>query len=88
MDPILQPGSLAVLDRHYNSLAPYRGHQPNLYAIRSGPSLLIRYAETDHNHLILRPHSPTHPVHLIPLPSDESPADYIVGRVCMIFSEY
>ena len=88
MDPILQPGSLAVLDRHYNSLAPYRAHQPNLYAIRHGASLLIRYAELDHNHLILRPHSPTHPIHLIPLTPNESPSGHIVGRICMIFSEY
>jgi hypothetical protein len=88
MDPLLQPGSLAVLDRHYTSLAPYRSHQPNLYAIRSGSSLLIRFAETDQNHLILRPHSPAYPIQLIPLTPNESPSDYIVGRICMVFSEY
>ena len=88
MDPLVAPGAIAVLDRHYNSLAPYRAHQPNLYAIRHGASLLIRYAELDHNHLILRPHSPTHPIHLIPLTPNESPSNHIVGRICMIFSEY
>ena len=28
------------------------------------------------------------PIQLIPLALQESPADYIVGRVCMVFSEF
>ena len=88
MEPLLLPGALVVLDRHYNSLAPYRVHQPTLYAVRSGSTLLIRFLEVDENHLILRPHAPTFPIQLIPLASRESPADHIVGRVCMVFSEF
>jgi hypothetical protein len=87
MDPLLSPGAIAVLDRHYNSLAPYRAHQPTLYAIRCGAALLLRFVDYDEGRLILRPYSRDFPVQLLPLASHETPADYIVGRVCLIFSE-
>ncbi|MEO8737189.1 MAG: hypothetical protein ABI380_11695 [Edaphobacter sp.] len=87
MEPLLAPGAIAVLDRHYNSLAPYRAHQPTLYAVRCGAALLLRYVDFDEGRLILRPYSRDFPVQLIPLASHESPADYIVGRVCLVFSE-
>jgi hypothetical protein len=88
MEPLLLPGAIAVLDRHYNSLAPYRAQQPTLYAVRSGSNLLIRFVEVDEGHLILRPYSAAFPIQLLPLASSESPSDYIVGRVCMVFSEF
>jgi plasmid maintenance system antidote protein VapI len=87
MDPLLSPGAIAVLDRHYNSLAPYRAHQPTLYAVRCGAALLLRFVDFDEGRLILRPYSRDFPVQLLPLGSHETPADYIVGRVCLIFSE-
>jgi transcriptional regulator with XRE-family HTH domain len=87
MDPLLAPGAIAVLDRHYNSLAPYRAHQPTLYAVRCGAALLLRFVDFDEGRLILRPYSRDFPVQLIPLATHETPADYIVGRVCLIFSE-
>lgn len=87
MEPLLAPGAIAVLDRHYNSLAPYRAHQPTLYAVRCGAALLLRFADFDEGRLILRPYSRDFPVQLLPLASHESPADYIVGRVCLVFSE-
>lgn len=87
MEPVLSPGSIAVLDRHYNSLAPYRAHQPTLYAVRSGAALLVRFVDFDEGRLILRPYSRSFPVQLVPLGAHESPGDYLVGRVCLIFSE-
>ena len=87
MDPLLAPGAIAILDRHYNSLAPYRAHQPTLYAVRCGASLLLRFVDFDEGRLILRPYARTFPVQLLPLANHESPADYIVGRVCLVFSE-
>lgn len=87
MEPLLAPGAIAVLDRHYNSLAPYRAHQQTLYAVRCGAALLLRYVDFDERRLILRPYSRDFPVQLLPLASHESPADYIVGRVCLVFSE-
>ena len=88
MDPLVMPGALVVLDRHYNSIAPYRSHQPTLYAVRSGAALVIRYVEFDEGRLILRPYSMGFPVQLLAMAAHESPADYIVGRVCMVFSEF
>jgi hypothetical protein len=87
MDPLVSSGAIAVLDRHYNSLAPYRAHQPTLYAVRSGPALLLRFVDFDEGRLILRPYSRDFPIQLLPLATHETPADYIVGRVCLVFSE-
>lgn len=88
MDPVLSPGALVVLDRHYNSLAPYRAHQRTLYAVRSGAALAIRFLEYDDGRLILRPLSNQFPVQLLGLANHESPADYIVGRVCLVIAEF
>lgn len=87
MEPLLSPGAIAVLDRHYNSLAPYRAQQPTLYAVRCGAALLLRFVDFDEGRLILRPYSRAFPVQLLAPSAHESPADYLVGRVCMIFSE-
>jgi len=87
MEPLLSPGAIAVLDRHYNSLAPYRAHQPTLYAVRCGAALLLRFVDFDEGRLILRPYSRDFPVQLLPLATHEAPADYLVGRVCLVFSE-
>lgn len=87
MDPVLVPGAIAVLDRHYNSLAPHRPHQRNLYAVRSGGGLVLRYVEFENGTLILRPFSGAFPVQLIGLSARQTPADALVGRVCLVISE-
>ncbi len=87
MEPMLAAGTIAVLDRHYNSLAPYRSHQPTLYAVRFGGALLLRFVDLDEGHMILRPYSRTFPIQLLTVGADDSPADYIVGRVCILLSE-
>jgi hypothetical protein len=87
MEPVLSPGTIAVLDRHYNSLAPYRAHQPTLYAVRCGAALLLRFVDFDEDRLILKPYVRSFPVQLLALDAKEAPADYIVGRVCILLSE-
>ena len=87
MEPMLAAGTIAVLDRHYNSLAPYRSHQPTLYAVRFGGALLLRFVDLDEGRLILRPYSRVFPIQLLTVAAGESPADYIVGRVCILLSE-
>ena len=84
MEPVIGTGALVVLDRHYNSLAPYRAQQRTMYAVRCGAGLVLRYLEFDDGKLILRPLSQAFPVQLLGLGSHESPADYIVGRVCLV----
>jgi len=87
MEPVLMVGTIAVLDRHYNSLAPYRSRQQTLYAVRYGAALLLRFVDFDEDRLILRPYAREFPVQLLTMGVGEVPADYIVGRVCLLISE-
>jgi hypothetical protein len=87
MNPILIPHAIVVLDRHYNSLAPYQPSRPNIYAANIANSLSFRYVGFDSDHLILRPHAIDHPIELLSLEPGESPSSYIVGRVCICISE-
>ena len=45
MEPLILPDALVLLDRHYTSLMPYRPDRPNLYAVRSGSHLTLRYVD-------------------------------------------
>jgi hypothetical protein len=87
MDPLVLPEAITLIDRHYNSLHPYRPNRPNLLAIRNGGRLTIRYADFLANRLVLRPHSIAAPVELIDLAPGESPGDLIAGRVALILNE-
>jgi hypothetical protein len=87
MGPLLPSGAIVVLDRHYNSLAPYRAGQASIFAVRFGPMLMLRHVDYDDRHLILRPYVREMPVQLLPLAENESPGDYIIGRVCMVQAE-
>jgi transcriptional regulator with XRE-family HTH domain len=87
MDPIVLPEAITLIDRHYNSLHPYRPNRPNLLAIRNGGRLSIRYADFLANRLVLRPHFTGSPVELIELAPGESPMDVIAGRVALILNE-
>ncbi len=87
MDPLLFPDALAVIDRHYNALVPYRAGRPNLYAVRGGAHLVLRYADFAEAQLVLRPLSMSFPVDLIEIGPDASPGEYIAGRVCLTINE-
>jgi hypothetical protein len=87
MAPVLVPHAIVVLDRHYNSLAPYQPSRPNLYAVSVGSSLSFRYVGFDADRLILRPHALDHAVELLNVGPNESPSDFIVGRVCVCIFE-
>ena len=87
MDPLVLPEAFAVIDRHYNSLAPYRPSRPNLYAVRNGAHLTLRYADFLSARLILRPHNIAFPVDLLEIGHDESPTELIAGRVVLLVNE-
>lgn len=87
MEPLVLPEAIALIDRHYNSLLPYRPNRPNLYAVRHGAHLMLRYAEFHSNRLILRPHNIAFPVELITMDPEESPTDLLTGRVALILNE-
>jgi|SRR5579875_933748 len=87
MDPILKALSIAVIDRHYNSLAPVDPPYPNLYAIRSGSSLVFRYATLDGRRLLMRPRLLSVPVETVEASPYESTNELLVGRVCLCVTE-
>jgi hypothetical protein len=84
MYPRLLPGSTVLLDRHYNSLKPYRKGEPNMYAVLKNRTCLVRYVETSRNQLVLRPHNPSFPVGVIMIESGKQASHYLVGRVCHV----
>lgn len=87
MAPLVPAHSIALIDRHYNSLLRYEPGRLTLFAVRYGHSLLLRYLDFDAGRLVLRPYSTSHPVQLIEPAPHESPSDYITGRVCLLISE-
>ncbi len=57
------------------------------YAVRTGSGLTLRYVEFDSGALVLRPLSLDYPVEVVRLAAHETPADSLVGRVCLVLSE-
>jgi len=84
MYPRMLPGATLLIDRHYNSLAPYRKGENNMYAVRKDDSCVIKYVETAGDNLILRPHNQAYPVEILPMEEGKKSGEYIVGRVCYV----
>ena len=84
MYPRTMLGATLLLDRHYNSLTPYRKGESNIYAVRKDGTCTIKYVESADGHLILRPHNPAYPIEIIALEDGQKPGDHIVGRVCYV----
>jgi hypothetical protein len=87
MAPRLLPGALLLLDRHYNSLTPYRKGEFNMYAVLKNDTCAVRYVEESESQLILRPHNQSSPIEIIAIAEGKSPSDYLVGRVCHVGME-
>ena len=74
MYPRLNYQALPVLvDRHYNSLKPYRRREANMYAVNKLGVCTIKYVETTGDHLILRPHNPAYPIEILPIEHGKVP---------------
>jgi len=87
MHPRLQPGALVLIDRHYNSLEPYRRGELNMYAVQVDDALRLRYVERAGHNLILRPHNQSYAVEIVPLEEGDNVSDYLLGRVCFVGME-
>jgi phage repressor protein C with HTH and peptisase S24 domain len=83
MYPRLLPGATLLIDRHYNSLKPYRKAESNMYAINNHGSCTVKYVELAGRQLVLRPHNQAYPVEVLSL-GDRRPSDFIVGRICHV----
>jgi len=84
MYPRLLPGATLLIDRHYNSLKPYRKGEFNMYAVLKDENCTIKYVETAGSHLILRPQNQAYPIEVVTIVEGKSASDYIVGRVCHV----
>jgi hypothetical protein len=84
MYPRLLPGATVLIDRHYNSLKPYRKNESNMYAVLKNGVCTIKYVEIAGNHLVLRPHNPAYPVEVQPIEKGKTATDYIIGRICYV----
>jgi hypothetical protein len=82
MYPRLLPGATVLIDRHYNSLEPYRKNELNMYAVRTKDACMVRYVELASRNIVLRPHNHSHAVEVLTMSEGEALADYLVGRVC------
>jgi SOS-response transcriptional repressor LexA len=87
MYPRLLPGATLLIDRHYNSLDPYRKNEHNMYAVRKDGGCTVKYVERAGDTLVLRPHNQAYPVTVINVEEGKTYADYIVGRVCHVSIE-
>jgi hypothetical protein len=87
MYPRLLPGATVLIDRHYNSLQPYRRNEPNMYAVRHSGGATVKYVELSGRNLILRPHNQSYPITVVEIEEDRTFADYIIGRVCHVAIE-
>jgi len=84
MYPRLLPGATLLIDRHYNSLKPYRKGESNMYAVAKHGTCTVKYAEVSGNQLVLRPHNNAYPVEVMKMEHGKRVHDYLVGRVCYV----
>jgi hypothetical protein len=84
MYPRLLPGATVLIDRHYNSLKPYRKGESNMYAVSKEGHCTVKYVELAGNHLVLRPHNQAYPVDIMRMEEDKKVGDYLIGRVCYV----
>lgn len=87
MYPRVLPGAIVLIDRHYNSLQPYRKGELNMYAVQVKHKCKIRYVELAGRSLVLRPHNQNYPVEVVSLTEGETVANYIIGRICYVGME-
>jgi len=84
MYPRLLPTASVLIDRHYNSLKPYRKGEANMYAVNQNGECKVGYVETVSNQILLRPHNQAYPVEVIPLEDGKRVSDYLIGRICFV----
>ena len=73
-----------LVDRHYNSLQPYRRMQPNLYAVNFGGECRAGHLEFVADSLVLRERDPHRKLQSVRIAPGRSYAQYIIGRVCHV----
>jgi transcriptional regulator with XRE-family HTH domain len=73
-----------LIDRHYNSLEPYRRANPNLYAVNFGEGCAAGYLSLIGRDLVLRTHDPRRAPESVHVAAGRSYSQHIIGRVVHI----
>ncbi len=84
MYPRLLPGATVLIDRHYNSLKPYRKGESNMYAVARGGNCTVKYVEVAGDQMVLRPHNHAYPVEVMTMEPGKKVHDYLIGRICYV----
>ncbi len=84
MYPRILPGATILIDRHYNSLKPYRKGESNMYAVARAGGCTLKYVEVAGNHLVLRPHNQAYPVEVMAMEAGKKLHDCLIGRICYV----
>ena len=87
MYPRLLPGAMVLIDRHYNSLKPYRKSDSNMYAVNRGGECTVKYVEVAGDQLVLRPHNNAYPIEVMAIEAGSRTSDYLIGRICYVGME-
>ena len=87
MEPLTYERTIAVIDRHYNTLDACHPPRQNVYAVRDGRQVVLRYIDRIGDHLIIRPLSIGISANLIEIGANTNPGEYIAGRVVMTLNE-
>lgn len=86
MFPKMGKRTIALIDRHYNSLQPYdKTRRPNLYAVRYQGKCAVRCVEKNGEQLLFRPLNAECPIAVVN--STRGNKNFVIGRVCYIGSE-
>lgn len=83
MYPRLMPGALLLVDRHYNSLAPYHRNEHNMYAVMHSGHCYFRYVEQQSGYLVLHAENRSYAAHAFPL-AGRPACEFIAGRICSV----
>lgn len=83
MAPRLSRQSVVVVDRHYNSLEPWRGER-NMYLVRTPERFVIRYVERWDAVLVLRPHAAEYSLERVRASLGRELLAEVIGRICFV----
>jgi len=88
-EELLPSASCATLliDRHYNSLQPYRRLRRNLYLVRTNGGCVVAYLSVCENCLVLQRRPPRQEIEIVRIENGRTYSDYIIGRICHVALE-
>jgi len=87
MYPRFEKDSVLLVDRYCCSPSGHWGNGPNLYLVRKGEAVMVRWAEMTDDLLCLRPDRGEYPLEFISVDRKNPLTSCIVGRVVHIVTE-